>query len=128
MLTGLGGAMFAPTASGAGVLLVPPHRRGFALSTIIGGLTVATALGSPMGSVIGALGDWRWTMIFVSGLGSLAFLGVVVFLSDIPTATRARPRKTPGTVAGLPRCPNVDDNLAFDGRLLHRLHVLLSRL
>jgi MFS transporter, DHA1 family, inner membrane transport protein len=85
VLTGLGAAMFAPTASGAGVLLVPPHRRGFALSTIIGGLTVATALGSPMGSVIGALGDWRWTMIFVSGLGSLAFLGVVVFLSDIPT-------------------------------------------
>jgi predicted MFS family arabinose efflux permease len=85
VLTGLGAAMFAPTASGAGVLLVPPQRRGFALSIIIGGLTTATALGSPIGSVIGALGDWRWTMIFVSGLGSIAFLGVTVFLSDIPT-------------------------------------------
>jgi DHA1 family inner membrane transport protein len=85
VLTGLSAAMFAPTASGAGVLLVQPHQRGFALSVIIGGLTTATALGSPMGSVIGALGDWRWTMIFVSGLGSLAFLGVTAFLSDIPT-------------------------------------------
>ena len=31
LVTGLGAAMFAPTASGAGVLLVPPERRGFAL-------------------------------------------------------------------------------------------------
>jgi MFS transporter, DHA1 family, inner membrane transport protein len=85
LLTGLGAAMFAPTASGAGVLLVPPQRRGFALSVIIGGLTTATALGSPMGSLIGALGDWRWTMIFVSSLGLLAFIGVTVFLSNIPT-------------------------------------------
>ena len=87
VLTGVGAAMFAPTASGVGVLLVPPQRRGFALSVIIGGLTTATALGSPTGSVIGALGDWRWTMIFVSGLGSLAFLGVTIFLSNIPTPT-----------------------------------------
>jgi MFS transporter, DHA1 family, inner membrane transport protein len=85
LVTGLGAAMFAPTASGAGVLLVPPERRGFALSVIIGGLTTATALGSPMGSLIGALGDWRWTMIFVSSLGLVAFLGVTAFLSNIPT-------------------------------------------
>jgi MFS transporter, DHA1 family, inner membrane transport protein len=85
VVTGLGAAMFAPIASGTGVLLVPAHRRGFALSVVIGGLTTATALGSPMGSVIGAVGDWRWTMVFVSALGGLAFLGVAAFLSGIPT-------------------------------------------
>ena len=84
VLTGLGAAMFAPTASGAGALLVEPERRGFALSIIVGGLTVATALGSPMGSMIGGLGDWRWTMLFVSGLGSVAFLGVLLLLHRIP--------------------------------------------
>jgi DHA1 family inner membrane transport protein len=84
MFAGLGAAMFVPTATGAGVLLVSPHHRGFALSIILGGITTATALGSPMGSVIGALGDWRWTMIFVSALGALAFLGVTFLLSNIP--------------------------------------------
>ena len=84
VLAGLGAAMFAPTASGAGAMLVPAHRRGFALSIIVAGLTVATALGSPMGSLIGGLGDWRWTMMFVSALGALAFLGVMGFLSNIP--------------------------------------------
>src|SRR6201994_5002414 len=84
VITGLGAAMFAPTASGAGAMLVPPHRRGFALSVIIGGLTTATAFGSPLGSVIGGLGDWRWTMIFVASLGFVAFLGIMFLLTDIP--------------------------------------------
>ena len=84
VVTGLGAAMFAPTASGVGAMLVAPERRGFALSIIIGGLTTATALGSPMGSVIGGLGDWRWTMIFVSALGGLAFLGVLFLLHKLP--------------------------------------------
>ena len=84
VVAGLGAAMFAPTASGAGAMLVPAHRRGFALSIIVGGITVATALGSPMGSLIGGLGDWRWTMMFVSVLGALAFLGVMGLLSNIP--------------------------------------------
>lgn len=84
ILTGLGAAMFAPTASGAGAVLVEPERRGFALSIIVGGLTVATALGSPLGSMIGGLGDWRWTMIFVSALGGVAFLGVLLLLHRIP--------------------------------------------
>ncbi len=84
VVTGLGAAMFAPTASGAGAMLVAPERRGFALSIIIGGLTMATALGSPIGSVIGGLGDWRWTMVFVAVLGGVAFLGVLFLLSNIP--------------------------------------------
>lgn len=84
VVTGLGAAMFAPTASGAGAMLVAPERRGFALSIIIGGLTTATALGSPIGSVIGGLGDWRWTMVFVAVLGAAAALGITALLSDIP--------------------------------------------
>jgi predicted MFS family arabinose efflux permease len=84
VVTGLGAAMFAPTASGAGTMLVPANRRGFALSIIVGGLTTATALGSPLGSIIGGLGDWRWTMIFVSALGAIAFAGVMLLLSNIP--------------------------------------------
>ncbi|MEA1672839.1 MFS transporter [Nitrospirillum sp. BR 11163] len=84
VITGLGAAMFAPTASGVGAMIVAPERRGFALSIIIGGLTTATALGSPLGSVIGGVGDWRWTMIFVSALGVLAFLGVLFLLSNLP--------------------------------------------
>jgi predicted MFS family arabinose efflux permease len=83
-IAGLGAAMYSPTAMGAGSMLVPPERRGFALAIIVAGLTTATALGSPAGAVIGALGDWRWTMLFVAALGAASCLGVWAFLPELP--------------------------------------------
>ncbi|RKP47680.1 MFS transporter [Pararobbsia silviterrae] len=87
-LAGLGAAMFSPTASGTGAMLVPPERRGYALSIIVAGLTTATALGSPIGAVIGGLASWRWTMVFVAALGAGAFAGIWVFMPEVPVPPR----------------------------------------
>lgn len=84
VLAGVGAATFSPTATGAGAMLMPPERRGFALSVIVAGLTTATALGSPIGAVIGGLSDWRWTIVFVAALGAVAFLGVWMLLPEMP--------------------------------------------
>ena len=65
-LAGLGAAMFSPTATSAAASIVPPERRGFALSVVVAGMTVSTTLGSPIGALIGGLGDWHWTMVFVA--------------------------------------------------------------
>ncbi|MEI5996302.1 MFS transporter [Paraburkholderia bengalensis] len=82
-LAGVGAAMFSPTASGTGTMLVAPERRGFALSIIVAGLTTATALGTPLGAVIGGLADWRWTMGFVSALGAAGFVGIWALLPQV---------------------------------------------
>lgn len=92
-LAGLGAAMFSPTATGAASTIVPPERRGFALAVVMAGMSAATALGSPLGAVIGGLGSWRWTMAFVAALAGASFAGasfagVVAFLSDIPLTPR----------------------------------------
>jgi predicted MFS family arabinose efflux permease len=84
VLAGLGAAMFAPTATGAAATMVAPEKRGFALAVVITGLTASTALGTPIGAVIGGLGDWRWTMVFVSALAGASGLGVWALLSHIP--------------------------------------------
>jgi predicted MFS family arabinose efflux permease len=81
---GLGAAMFSPTATGSAAMLVPAEKRGFALSIVVAGLTLSTALGSPVGAVIGGLGDWRWTMAFVAFLGTLAFVGILMALTEVP--------------------------------------------
>ncbi len=83
-LAGLGAAMFAPTATGSAASIVAPEKRGFALSVVATGMTVSTALGAPIGTLIGGLGDWHWTMVFVSALAAIAGAGVLVFLPHIP--------------------------------------------
>jgi predicted MFS family arabinose efflux permease len=84
VLAGFGAAMFAPTATGAAATMVAPEKRGFALAVVITGLTASTALGTPIGALIGGLGDWRWTMVFVSALAGASGLGVWALLSHIP--------------------------------------------
>ncbi|MFE7246199.1 MFS transporter, partial [Streptomyces sp. NPDC057580] len=84
-LAGLGGAMVTPTAVAAAAALAPPERRGRAISTVMAGLSAATALGAPLGTAIGSLtGDWRATMLFVSALGLLAAAGIALLLPKIP--------------------------------------------
>jgi predicted MFS family arabinose efflux permease len=72
IFAGIGAAMFAPTATGAATMIVAPERRGFALSVVVAGLTASTAPGSPTGALIGGLGDWRWTMVFVAALAGVS--------------------------------------------------------
>lgn len=84
IIAGIGAGMFAPTATGAAASIVAPEKRGYALSIVIAGLAGATALGTPIGAAIGGLGDWRWTMVFVSAIAAVSALGVGVLLVNIP--------------------------------------------
>ena len=84
VLAGLGAAMYAPTAMGSGTSIVAPEKRGFALAIVVAGLTASTALGSPIGTMIGGLGDWRWTMVFVSAISMISAIGIAALLSNIP--------------------------------------------
>src|ERR1700744_1997705 len=83
-LAGLGAAIFSPTAMGAAPMIVPPERRGFALAVVLTGLTVSTATGAPIGTIIGGLGNWHWTMVYVAALAALSLIGVAALLSEIP--------------------------------------------
>ncbi|MDC7337413.1 MFS transporter [Streptomyces lydicus] len=47
VLAAAGAALYTPTANAVATTLVPPERRGRALATVLGGMTVATALGVP---------------------------------------------------------------------------------
>jgi predicted MFS family arabinose efflux permease len=82
VLTALGAASITASASSAAVAIVPEERRGRAMALVIGGLTLSTALGMPLGNLIGSV-DWRLTLWTVAGLGVLAAIGISVWLPRV---------------------------------------------
>ncbi|TCC47561.1 MFS transporter [Kribbella capetownensis] len=66
-------AVAAVTAIG----LVGPEVRGKAMSIVAGGLTIATIVGLPAGTVIGQHLGWRGAFWTVAVLSALAMIGVV---------------------------------------------------
>ncbi|MEU1665122.1 MFS transporter [Streptomyces sparsogenes] len=95
VLAAAGAALYTPTANAVATSLVPPERRGRALATVLGGMTVATALGVPLGTWIGRA-DWRLTMWLVVALGAAALAGQALLLRDLPTDLPATgPATTP---------------------------------
>ncbi|MFG1962536.1 MFS transporter [Nonomuraea sp. NPDC049028] len=78
-----GAAMFTPTASGVATALSSPERRGRALALVMGGLSVASAIGVPLGTWLGSALSWRATIWLVVALGVLGFAGVVAVVPDV---------------------------------------------
>ncbi|WFE62838.1 MFS transporter [Micromonospora sp. WMMD714] len=81
---GIGAALYTPNASAAAAALAGPARRGRALSVILGGLTVGTVFGVPVGTWIGQHLSWSGSLLFVAAVGTVALLGVLVVLPTLP--------------------------------------------
>lgn len=77
--------VYAASAPTAAVMLAPEEQRGRALSTVTAGMTAGIVLGVPAGILVNNLSDWRGTFVFVSVLGLLALVGVLVGFPSVPT-------------------------------------------
>ncbi|MEU1720450.1 MFS transporter [Nonomuraea sp. NPDC005692] len=85
-----GAAMFTPTASGVANVLTSPDRRGRALALVMGGLSVSSAVGVPLGTWLGSVSGWRATIWLVVGLGVIGFAGVAALVPDVRVAVSGR--------------------------------------
>ncbi|WP_085044272.1 MFS transporter [Ensifer aridi] len=94
ILAALGAASYTPQAVAAVSDLVPGERKGRALSIVYGGMTVATALGVPLGTLVGEILGWRATFLLIVGLGILSLAGLASVLPSLaaPGAHRLRDR------------------------------------
>ncbi|MEV1003232.1 MFS transporter [Nonomuraea sp. NPDC050202] len=92
-----GAAMFTPTSSAVANALTEPERRGRALALVMGGLSVSSAIGVPLGTWLGEAAGWRATLWMVAGLGLVGLLGVAVLVPEvrIPVSGRLRERFEP---------------------------------
>ncbi|MDE1991925.1 MAG: MFS transporter [Rhizobiaceae bacterium] len=76
ILLAFAAGLYTPNANAVAGTLVPPERRGRALAIVNGGITVAIALGLPLGSLIGDAFGWRSTFLGVGMLAIAAVLGL----------------------------------------------------
>jgi len=69
--------LYVPNANALAGTLVAPERRGRALAIVSGGMTIAIALGLPLGALVGHSFGWRATFLAVAVMGMVACVGIV---------------------------------------------------
>ncbi|MBO0810511.1 MAG: MFS transporter [Microlunatus sp.] len=105
VVAALGASLMNASISGYVIHLAPPEHRGKALSFVLGGWMTATALGVPVGLLLGQ-SSWRFPLIMVAVVGTVALIGIMIKLPQLtlPPGTlrdRLRPLGRPKLLAGL---------------------------
>jgi predicted MFS family arabinose efflux permease len=80
--------IFTPQAAASVGLLVPPARRGRAITYIFLGWSLASVLGMPLSAWIGGAYGWRWAFGLVA---LLSFIGAVWVWRVLPDGLRTPP-------------------------------------
>jgi len=91
MLMALGAGLYMPMAFSIAAAIASPERRGRAVAVVTSGVSVATILGVPFGTLIGNTYGWRATFASVAVLGAIALASLLFGL----------PRGLPRTTATL---------------------------
>jgi len=87
--------------------VVPAQKRGQAIGIVFGGLSVATVLGVPLGTLVGQLLGWQAAFIAVVVMGAVALVSLLLFLpntkNDVQLSLKAQSRAafTPGVIITL---------------------------
>ena len=79
-------AVFTPTMAVVAAIMATPEKRGRALATVTGGLTIAFAFEIPLGTLIGECFGWRAGFVLVGVLGAFALAGIAALLPVIAQA------------------------------------------
>jgi predicted MFS family arabinose efflux permease len=88
VISAAGAASFTPQACAAASSLVDPRLRSRALAVVVGGLTAATVLGVPLGTIVAGAFGWRATTLAVAAVGATAMCGAAALLPKVPAPER----------------------------------------
>lgn len=88
VLAAAGAAAYTPSAGAVASSLVSEERRGRALALVVSGLTVATAIGVPLGNIASRIMGWRSALGLVALLCLLIGAGLALLLPQLPGGAR----------------------------------------
>ncbi|MEW9553267.1 MFS transporter [Nonomuraea sp. NPDC050783] len=72
------GAAFAALGS-----LAPAERMGSAIAVVMGGIAVSTAMGVPIGTLIGRTLGWRGAFTVIAAVGALVLVGLLTLIPAV---------------------------------------------
>lgn len=72
--------LYAATAQATAVTMSEPAHRARAIAVVVGGTSLAVALGAPIGGLIAGVVGWRGTYLFIAALGVLAAAAIYLML------------------------------------------------
>ncbi|SIR31079.1 Predicted arabinose efflux permease, MFS family [Rhizobium sp. RU35A] len=77
ILMAVASGLYVPGANSLAGAIVPAEKRGRALAIVSGGMTIAIALGLPLGALVGHTFGWRSTFLAVAAMGLVAIPGIL---------------------------------------------------
>ncbi|GAA2465689.1 MFS transporter [Streptomyces mauvecolor] len=104
-VAGIGAGVYSPTAAATAAGLTTPERRGRALATVMGGLSIGTVIGVPAGMLLASRIGWRGTLWLITAMGVVALIAIVrlpkIEVSPPPPLGRRVRALASGRVAGI---------------------------
>ncbi|TYL52908.1 MFS transporter [Agromyces mariniharenae] len=77
--------LFIAAAMVTATSIVPPERTGRAMAVIISGFAMSSALGLPIGTLLGQAVGWRGSFVAVVVAGAVVLVLAVIVLPSVPT-------------------------------------------
>ncbi|MBX7549669.1 MFS transporter [Streptomyces sp. NPDC004232] len=104
-LAGIGAGLYSPMAAATAAGLGGAERRGRSLALVMGGMSIGTVIGVPIGVLLAEHVGWRGTLWLITALGVVALGGIALLPrteAGPPPALRDRVRiLTDGRVASV---------------------------
>ncbi len=82
--------LFIAAAIVTATSIVPPERSGRAMAVVISGFATSSALGLPLGTLLGQAVGWRGSFAAVVAVGALVLVAAIVVLPSVPTSSDSR--------------------------------------
>lgn len=79
-IAGLGAGVFSPISVSASNHLVSEKHKGKAISFTVGGMSVGTVIGVPLGLEIAKLSNWRFAMLIIITISLIALISISILL------------------------------------------------
>ncbi|CAM3685359.1 MFS transporter [Cohnella lubricantis] len=83
-VAGIGAGLFSPLAASAAAALVSNEKQGRALGLTLGGMSMGTVIGVPIGLLIAEQVGWQGTLWVVTVIGLIAMIGIVAWFPNFP--------------------------------------------